>query len=105
MKSLASQRCVWGRDVSAEDDLAMKDALDSSSLRAVLVAAVYLASSVRSVRSQALQETRGMCGSERRETVVPYYAFGCLLGWRSRGAEERRQRTNITKKHRTTASR
>ena len=62
--SLSSKRCVWGRDVSscAEDDLAMKDALDSSSLRAVLVAAVYLTSSVRSVRSgrsQAVQETRG----------------------------------------------
>ena len=73
----------------------MKDALDSSSLRAVLVAAVYLASSVRSVRSvrsqadQAVQEMRGgyveNCRNKRRETVVPYHAFGCL---RVEGAEE-----------------
>ena len=77
-------RCVSGRDVSscAEDDLAMKDALDSSSLRAVLVAAVYLASSVRSVRSQAVQEMRGgyveNCRNKRRETIDNHSALPCF---------------------------
>ena len=84
MKSLSSMRCVSGRDVSscAEDDLAMKDALDSSSLRAVLVAAVYLASSVRSVRSQAVQEMRGgyveNCRNKRRETIDNHSALPCF---------------------------